>query len=65
MLIKVIKRTNLIKSGAGFFIFFSSFFSEGGVEVLVLVEREREKKNPGLHLYSQTLGEGAISCLIN
>ena len=35
------------------------------MEVLVLVEREREKKNPGLHLYSQTLGEGAISCLIN
>lgn len=54
MLIKVIKRTNLIKSGAGFF--FRGW--GGGVGVC-------GKKNPGLHLYSQTLGEGAISCLIN
>lgn len=54
VLIKVIKRTNLIKSGAGFF--FRGW--GGGVGVC-------GKKNPGLHLYSQTLGEGAISCLIN
>lgn len=37
MLIKVIKRTNLIKSGAGFFF----FFLEGGVEVLVYVEKKK------------------------
>lgn len=58
MLIKVIKRTNLIKSGAGFFFFFFRGWG-GGVGVC------GEKKNPGLHLYSQTLWEGAISCLIN
>lgn len=55
-LIKVIKRTNLIKSGAGIFFFFRGW--GGGVGVC-------EEKNPGLHLYSQTLREGAISCLIN
>lgn len=40
VLIKVIKRTNLIKSGAGFFFFF--FILEGGVEVSVYVEREKK-----------------------
>lgn len=45
MLIKVIKRTNLIKSGAGFFYFF--FILEGGVEVSVYVEREKKNKFQG------------------
>lgn len=46
VLIKVIKRTNLIKSGAGFFLFFF-FILEGGVEVSVYVERDKKKKFQG------------------
>lgn len=45
VLIKVIKRTNLTKSGAGFFYFF--FILEGGVEVSVYVEREKKNKFQG------------------
>lgn len=67
VLIKVIKRTNLIKSGAGFLL-------EGGVEVLVCVCVRAcrcvhvcvcAEKNLWLHLYSETLRKGVISCLIN